>query len=150
MLLELNFTLVLFAVSFLLFINLLNLTLYKPVGKIIEKRKHIIDSDFATAKELSEDANNMLESYTKEIKLARVSAHNIIQEVIAGAQKVRDEKVSVLIAELNKEKEIALKQIKIEEQSLMKQVEEKIQILTELITSKVLGSSEEKTLVRSH
>ena len=150
MLLELNFTLVLFAISFLVFINLLNFTLYKPVGKTIEKRKSIIDGDFTQAKELTESANNMLETYTKKIKQARLEANSIIQEEISKTQKTRHEKVSILESELTKEKELALKQIKIEEESTIKAVEQKIKILTDLITSKVLGSSEEKTLVGSH
>lgn len=150
MLLELNFTLILFALSFLIFINLLNLTLYRPVGKTIEKRKSIIDGDFTQAKELTEEANQMLENYKKEIKAARTTAHNIIEESVLNAQKIRDEKISALISELAKEKKAALKQIEIERANTMKQVEEKIKMLTDLITSKVLGSSEEKTLVRSH
>ncbi|MBI3591706.1 MAG: hypothetical protein HY094_10065 [Candidatus Melainabacteria bacterium] len=149
MLLEINFTLILFALSFLVFIYLLNQTLYKPVGNIIEKRKDAIDGDFSKAKSLSEAANELLENYKSEIKSARIEAHDIIQEAIAQAQKTKEEKVAVLTASLVKEKEAAIKQIKEEEKAALKQLEGQIKILTDLITSKILGSGE-KTLVGSH
>ena len=57
MLLEMNFTLVLFAVSFLIFIYLLNSALFKPVGKVIEERKNLIDGEYSKAKEFTQKAN---------------------------------------------------------------------------------------------
>ena len=149
MLLEINFTLVLFALSFLVFIYLLNQTLYKPVGNIIEKRKSMIDGDFSKAKSLSETANELLENYKNEIKSARIKAQNIIQEAIIQAQKIKEEKVAVLTSSLVKEKEAAINQIKEEEKAALKQLEGQIKTLTDLITSKVLGTGE-KSLVGSH
>lgn len=149
MLLEINFTLVLFAFSFLIFIYLLNLTLYKPVGKVIEKRKGLIDGEYAKSKEYTEDANNMLDGYKNQMKSARHEAQTIIQEGINQAQKIKDEKISQLASSLTKEKEDALKQIKEEKNKAMKSLEGEIKTLTNLITSKVLGM-EEKTLVSSH
>lgn len=151
MLLEINFTLVLFAASFLVFIYLLNLTLYKPVGKIIEERKNLIDGEHTSAKALSEKANNLLESYKNQIKTARHDAQNIIQEIILQAQKKKEEKIFILNSELSKEKETAIKQINEEVKVTMKELEGKINTLTDLITQKILGTNAgEKTLVSSH
>src|SRR3990167_4317925 len=149
MLLEMNFTLVLFAISFLVFIYLLNMTLFKPVGKVIEERKNLIDGDYSKAKEFAQKANEMLESYKKEIKSARLSAQNILQEAISQAQKQKQEKILVLMESLTKEKESALKQLMEEKKETMKKLEEKINILTELITNKIIGRGE-KTLIGSH
>ena len=149
MLLEINFTLVLFAITFLVFIYLLNLTLFKPVGKIIEKRKNLIDGDYSKAKEFTQKANEMLESYKREIKSARLSAQNIIQEAILQAQKQKQEKILVLMENLTKEKEAALKQLTEEKKEAMKKLEEKLNVLTELITNKIIGSGE-KTLIGLH
>ena len=149
MLLELNFTLVIFALSFLIFIYLSNLTLYKPVGKIIDARKSLIDSEYAKAKECTSSAGNILENYKTQIKSARQEAQIITQEAINQAQKIKSEKISVLISSLTKEKEDALKQIQEEKDKAVKSLEDEIKTLTSLITSKVLGM-EEKTLVSSH
>lgn len=149
MLLEFNFTLVLFAISFLVFIYLLNLTLYKPVGNVIEKRKNLIDGEYTKSKGFTQSANELLENYKKEIKSARINAQSIIQEAINQAQRVKQEKTAILTASLVKEKEEAVKKIKEEEKATMKQLEGQIKTLVNLITSKVTGM-EEKTLVSSH
>ena len=149
MLLEINFTMVIFAVSFLVFIYLLNLTLYKPLGKVIEDRKNLITSDYEEAKRLSDNASQLLESYKKQIQLARLGAHNIIQESINKTQKEKEKKISVLMSSLNKGKEEELEKLQIEQKEVMKQLETKLKTLSELITTKILGS-EEKTLVSSH
>ena len=148
MLLEINFTLVLFAASFLVFIYLLNLTLYKPVGDVIEKRKGLIDREYAKSKELTQRANEMLETYKNKIKSARHEAHLIIQEVTKQAQKTKEEKISELLVSLNKEKEDSFKKIEEEKKAVMQKLEKEIKILTDLIINKILGAG--KTLVSSH
>jgi len=148
MLLEINFTLVLFAVSFLAFIYLLNLTLYKPVGEIVELRKKLIDGDYSKAKELTHKANESLENYKNKIKTARHESHIIIQEATKKAQKVKEEKISQLSDTLNKEKEESFKKIEEEKKIVMQKLEKEIKTLTDLIINKILGV--EKTLVSSH
>ncbi len=146
MLLELNFTLILFAASFLVFIYFLNLTLFKPVGKVIEKRKELIEGEHLQAKDLRDEANKLLDNYTKQIKLARQESQGLIQESINQTQKIKQEKINVITTELSKEKEEALKQIKKEQEIALKQLEAQINLLKDLITNKVLGTGE-KTLV---
>lgn len=147
MLLEINFTLVLFALSFMVFIYLLNLTLFKPVGEVIEKRKSIVEGDLDKAKNLTTEANQNLEDYTNKIKKARFEAQSIIQEVVKQSEKTRNEKISSLVSTLTKEKEDALNKIKEEEKSTMNKLEGEIKILTDLIINQVIGK--EKDLVSS-
>ena len=148
MLLEINFTLILFAISFLVFIYLVNLTLYKPTGEIIEKRKGLIEGEYVKARELTDEANKKLEDYKSQIKSAKADAHNIIQEAINNAQKNKEGKISALLITLNKEKEAAVIKIHQEQKIAMKELEDKIKILADLITSKVLGGN--KTLAHTH
>ena len=149
MLLEINFTLVLFAVSFLVFIYLLNLTLYKPVGNIVEARKNLIDGEYVKGKELTQKADEMLETYKNKIKGARHESQNIIHEATKQAQKVKEEKVAQLSASLNKEKEDSFRKIEEEKKIVMQKLEKEMKMLTDLITNKILGTGE-KTLVSSH
>ena len=143
MLLELNFTFILFALSFLVFINLLNLTLYKPVGEIIEKRKGLVESDLNKASSYAKEANECIQNYQSQIKQARSDSQDIIQESIKQVEKVKQEKISNLLSTLTKEKEEALKKIKIEEKSTMQKLEGEIKILTELITNQILGKEKD-------
>ncbi|MBI2995858.1 MAG: hypothetical protein HYY52_04045 [Candidatus Melainabacteria bacterium] len=146
--LEINFTLVLFALSFLVFIYLLNLTLYKPVGTIVEARKNLINGEYKRAKELTENANKILEDYNHRIKEARKLAHNTIEESITQASSKKEEKISILVSDLNKEKEGALKQLEKDQKEALKALEGEIKVLTDLITNKILGT--EKNLVRTN
>ena len=149
MLLEINFTLILFAISFLIFIYLLNLTLYKPVGEIIDTRKNLIDGEYGKGKELTQRANEMLENYKNKIKGTKHESHIIIQDATKQAQKSKEEKISQLLVTLNKEKEESFKKIEEEKKIAMQKLEKEIKILTDLITNKILGTGE-KTLVSSH
>ena len=149
MLLEINFTLILFAATFLVFIYLLNLTLYKPVGEIIESRKRLIDGEYAHAKELTQRANEILENYKIKIKSARHEAHTVIQNITNQAQKSKEEKISQLLVTLNKKKEESFREIQEEKKIVMQKLEKEIKVLTDLITNIILGTGE-KTLVSSH
>lgn len=146
MLLEINFTLVIFAISFLIFIYLLNLTLYKPAGKIIEARKNQVEEDYLRVRELTDEANKILESYKSKINLARQDAHTTIQNTIDNAIKTKEGKILKLVSDLNKEKEIALKQLLAEKEKAIVELQEKLELLTGLIISKILDIKE-KTLV---
>lgn len=146
--LEINFTLVVFAFSFLIFIYLLNLTLYKPVGKLVEARKELIERDYDGAKNLNEEAKRILENYTKKIKEAKHDSQILIQEVINETNKKKEEKLLSFINVLSKEKEAALRKIKEEKEKSMKEFQKELVHLTEFITNKVLGM--EKDLVGTH
>lgn len=139
MLLEINFTLILFALSFVIFIYLLNLALYKPVGKIIEERKNLIEDEYSKAKKLAEEANILLDTYKEKIRSAKHDAQNLIHEAIKTSQKKKEGKITELMSNLIKEKELALKQIEEERTNIMQELQKQLSTLTELITNKVLG-----------
>lgn len=148
MLLEINFTLVLFALSFLVFIYFLNLTLFKPVGKVIEERKSLIETNYKSAKELTNKATSLLENHVLAIKSARHDAQHIIQGVIDETKREKEKKIQELMTVLNKEKETALANLAKEKETVMAALKGKINMLKDLITNKVLGT--ENTLVGTH
>lgn len=149
MFLEVNLTMIIFAISFLVFIYLLNLTLFKPVGKIVEKRKSLIESSYEKSKELSNEATKIIEEHKQKIKVARVSAKNIVEEVSLEARSKREEKISMLMESLLNEKEAAILKIKQEEKIRKEELNEKVTELKDLIINKMLGT-EENSLVGSH
>ena len=149
MLLEVNLTMIIFAISFLIFIYLLNLTLFKPVGKIVGERKNLIEGSYEKSKELSHEANKIIEDHEKKIKEIRLSAKNIVEAALLEAKRKREEKVSVLMESLLNEKEAAVVKIKQEEKVRKEELNTKINELKDLITNKVLGT-EENSLVGSH
>ncbi len=143
MLLELNFTLIVFAISFLIFVNLLNLTLFKPVGEVIDKRKGLVDNDLNKASSLALEAQENIQSYQSQIKQARIDSQNIVHEGVKQAEKFKQEKISALISTLVKDKEDAIKKLREEEKNVMAKLDTEIKSLTELITSQILGKEKD-------
>lgn len=139
MLLEVNLTMILFAISFLVFIYLLNFTLYKPVGKIVEDRKNLIEGSYEKSKEYASDASKIFETYEKKIKEARQEAKKIIEDIIYVAKAEKAERVSSLVKTLVKEKEQAVVEIQKELQIKKEALQSKIHELKDLITEKILG-----------
>ena len=142
-----DWTMVFFALSFLIFIFLLNLTLFKPVGKIIEKRKSLIDTEYAKAKESNKLGNEMLEDHKEKIKEAHHEASIITNQAVRDSERIKSEKIHALSINLQKEKEQALKKIKEEEKIAQKELEGKIKTLVDLIMTKIIR--QEKDLVRT-
>ncbi|MCD6487575.1 MAG: ATP synthase F0 subunit B [Syntrophobacterales bacterium] len=96
---ELNFTVWIQTVNFIVLIFVLNFLLYKPVLKIIEKRNKKIEESDEKVKALNETIEHNMAEYESKIRQAKVEAtvqKNEIEE--EGAEqgktiigKVRDE-----------------------------------------------------------
>lgn len=149
MLLEVNLTMIIFAVSFLIFIFLLNLTLFKPVGNIVEKRGLQIEGSYSKAKELTDEANKILQNHEIKIKEARLNAKKIVEDIGNEAKNKKLGKITTVIESLTNEKETAIAKIREEQTVKEKELKSKISELKDLITTKILGT-EENSLVGTH
>ncbi|MBI3308905.1 MAG: hypothetical protein HYZ79_05990 [Candidatus Melainabacteria bacterium] len=150
MLLEVNLTMIIFAVSFLIFIYLLNLTLFKPVGKVVEERKNVVGGSYTKAKNISGEISSILSGYEQKIKAARFEAKQIVDEAVAEAKLNKSSSIAGVLKTLNEEKQAAVHRIKKERQEREKELQGKINELKDLITNKVLGREGDKTLVGTH
>lgn len=139
--LEINFTIVLFSISFLVFVFLLNFTLFKPVGEILEKRKDQIEGNIERAQFIKEEASKSLSEYEATIKTARIESIKIIEESTKQSNKIKQDKINELVNSLQVEKEKAIQLIESEYNSSKNQLANKIKSLTDLITNKVIGES---------
>lgn len=91
---DINATLPLVAIQFLLLIVLLNILLYSPLLTVIEERKEYILTNLAKASELLAEANKLTEQYEQELTSVRKEA----QLEITNSQKIHKE---ILEIELN-------------------------------------------------
>ena len=73
---EFNATFIISFISFIIFIIIMNLILYKPINNIIEKRQKFIDENYNEANQNNEQSKNILEEKNKQIK----QAHNNAKE----------------------------------------------------------------------
>jgi F-type H+-transporting ATPase subunit b len=91
---DINATLPLIAIQFILLVILLNIILYKPLLTIIEERKEYILTNLGKASEILLEANTLTAQYEKELSNIRKEA----QLEITNSQKIHKE---ILEIELN-------------------------------------------------
>ena len=91
---DINATLPLVAIQFILLVVLLNIILYNPLLNIIEERKEYILTNLGKASELLAEANKLTEQYEQELSSVRKEA----QLEITNSQKIHKE---ILEVELN-------------------------------------------------
>src|SRR5260221_10696581 len=91
---EVNGTLVIFIISFLLFILAFNEIFLKPVGKVIEKRAKHMQDNYDAAKGFKHEAEESVSQYEKHLHAIREQAQSVITNAVNGAQKIRDSEVA--------------------------------------------------------
>jgi len=91
---DINATLPLVAIQFLLLMVLLNVILYNPLLTIIEERKQYILTNLSKASEILAEANKLTTQYEQELDSVRKEA----QLEITNSQKIHKE---ILEVELN-------------------------------------------------
>ncbi len=91
---DINATLPLVAVQFILLVILLNIVLYNPLLTIIEERKEYILTNLSKASEILAEANKLTTQYEQELNNVRKEA----QLEITNSQKIHKE---ILEIELN-------------------------------------------------
>jgi F-type H+-transporting ATPase subunit b len=91
---DINATLPLVAIQFILLVVLLNIVLYSPLLTVIEERKEYILTNLGKASEILAEANKLTAQYEQELTSVRKEA----QLEITNSQKIHKE---ILEIELN-------------------------------------------------
>jgi F-type H+-transporting ATPase subunit b len=136
---DINATLPLVAIQFILLMVVLNVILYSPLLTIIEERKEYVLSHLAEAseklaqaKELTTQYEQDLETARKEAQLEIANSQNIHKEILEIeldiSQKYIDNLLEVISTDLLNKKKTALDSLDTIVQSLCLEVESKLSI----------------------
>jgi len=136
---DINATLPLVAIQFILLMVLLNVILYSPLLTIIEERKEYVLSNLAEASEKLAQAKELTTQYEEDIQNAEKQAqlaiansqkqHKEILDVELNiAQTSIDNLLEVISIDLNNQKQTALNNLDTIVQSLCVEVETKLSI----------------------
>jgi F-type H+-transporting ATPase subunit b len=136
---DLNATLPLVAIQFLLLMFILNVILYNPLLTIIEERKEYILTNLSEASKILAEANKLTTQYEQELDDVRKQAqleitksqkiHKEILEVEVNiSQKYIDNLLDNITKDLLTKKEIALNNLDEIVQSLATNIETKLAI----------------------
>jgi len=136
---DVNATLPLMAIQFILLTIVLTFIFYKPVAKVIDEREAFINGNLTTASEKLIKADELYKQYDEQLKTARVSA----QAIIAKSEK---EAKDVVALEINQARQDATKLIEQTNKELeaqkslaLQQLETQVDELSQLIKEKLLG-----------
>lgn len=136
---DLDATLPLMAVQFLVLVALLNQVFYKPLTKVLDERDDYIRSNQAEAKERLLKAESLAKQYEQELADTRRQSQALIAEAQAEAQKISAEKVAEAQREAQAQREQAQKELDQQRQTALQSLEQQVESLSQQIVEKLLS-----------
>ena len=138
---DINITLLIQMANFLILLFLLNLILYRPIRRIIEKRNQVIDDFTTTIDSMTKSAQEAMNTFAQKIREARVQGAANVQMLKDEAQEAE----SKLIAEKNQEGQARIsqvrKQLESEIQETRGKLQAQVQAFSLAVAEKILGRS---------
>ncbi len=134
---EFNATFLVSAISFLVFVFLMNKIFYAPLTNVIIEREKLVDDTLNEAKNSKDEALNILKEREDKLNKAYNDSKKLISDSVENAnlksKEMTQKAKSDSVAEINKQKE-SLKQ---ENDSL--DLNATVNDLAQTITAKILG-----------
>ncbi|MBD2345167.1 F0F1 ATP synthase subunit B' [Anabaena subtropica] len=137
---DLDATLPLMAIQFLVLALILNATLYKPLGKAIDGRNEYVRNNQLEAQERLSKAEKLAEAYEQELAGARRQAQTIIADAQAEAQTIAGQKIAAAQKEAQAQREQAAGEIEQQKQQALASLEQQVDALSRQILEKLLGA----------
>ena len=137
---DIDATLPLMAIQFLLLALILNAIFYKPLGKAIDERNEFIRNNQLQSKERLTKVENLAQQYEDELAGARKEAQKVIADAQAEADKIASEKVAAAQQEAQAQREKASQEIEEQKQQALTSLEKEVDGLSRQILEKLLGA----------
>lgn len=95
---EFNATFLIAIISFITFTILMNVILYRPLERIVDERKELIEKNYSDGESAKLEAKSILEKKANELAQAKTDAKHSIdvklkKDYDESAEKLREEKV---------------------------------------------------------
>lgn len=137
---DLDATLPLMALQFLILMAILNSLLYKPLGKAIDERSDYVRSSLKEARELKEKTESLAAQYENELRSVRRESQEIIAAAKAEAEQISNAKIQDAQQEVAAEKQKAADEIEAQKAEAMQTLEQQVDTLSNQILEKLLGA----------
>ena len=137
--LEFNATFFIAMISFVIFMIIMNAILYKPLDRIVRERRDLIDKNNLKAKIAQEKTDILKKWQVSSIEKAQKSSRETYQKILNEFKAKKD---AIIENEKNlSRKEIAIAQAETQSEVIeaKHKLKEEVNILADIITSKVLG-----------
>jgi len=137
---DLDATLPLMAVQFVILAVILNALFYKPIGKAIDERDGYIRSNKVDAAERLAKAEQTAKQYQQELAETRRKAQTIIAEAQEAAQKMAAKTIAEAQQEAQAQREQAQRELDEQKQAAMGTLQQQVDSLSQQILDKLLSS----------
>ena len=137
---DIDATLPLMALQFLILMAVLNALLYKPLGKAIDQRSDYVRNSLKNAREVKEKSEMLATQYDNELRDVRRQAQDIIAQAKAEAEKVSNSKIQQAQQEVADRKQKAAEEIEAQKAEAMQSLEQQVDSLSNQILEKLLGA----------
>ena len=131
-------TLLLHLLMVAVMVAVLNLTLLKPINKILEDRDKYILGKVDEAKTLLQTTEQKLGEYHEAVREARNEGYHLIEKVRTQAVKEKDEKVRAFREQTSRETTAGIEATHQQEQIVKKELEGQAETLGSMITAQIL------------
>jgi F-type H+-transporting ATPase subunit b len=139
---DFNATLPLMALQFILLTVVLTFVFYKPIGNVLEGREAYINNNLAEASAKLIQADELCKQYEAQLKAEKANAQACIGKAETEAKQV----VSLELAQARKDAaslvEQVNKELEAQKELALKQLENEIDALGQLIKEKLLGKQQ--------
>lgn len=137
---DLDATLPLMAVQFVILAVVLNALFYKPLGKAIDERDGYIRSNKVDAAERLSKAEQIAKEYQQELAETRRKAQSIIAEAQEAAQKMAAQTIAEAQQQAQAQREQAQRELDEQKAAAMNTLQQQVDDLSRQILDKLLSS----------
>ena len=136
---ELNATLLIQMVNFLILLAILNLILYRPIRGIIKRRSEKLAADMNDVEKFNEQAEKKLQDYEQSLQEARTEAGAIRNDYRSEGSEKEKEIVDQAKQEAAQELEESRKQLRQQREEAQKKLFQEIDQYAEKVAQKVMS-----------
>ncbi len=139
---EINGTTLVFALSFLVFVFLLDQVLWKPIIKVKAQRADDLNNELNNASQAEAKTKTIINQVNSEIEAIKKSEQLAIEKLFADSKAEADSQTAKLKAELEAYKQKSFAELDSESSSLESEIHQQAQELAKSILAKISPSPE--------
>lgn len=136
---ELNGTLLIQILNFVILVAILGHFAYKPMIKVMEDRKNRIQNDLDSAKASKADAESLKAQYETQLKEAQIEAQEIVSKAVKEAKVEAQAQIDAAREAIEREKENATRQIERERKDALADLKMQVASLSCDIAAKIIS-----------
>ncbi len=136
---DLDATLPLMAVQFLLLVAALNALFYKPLGRMIDEREGLVRDSITAAEERLSKAKKLAEQYESELASTRRRTQEIVTNAQAEAQQIASQEIAKAQQEAQAQREQVQTELEEQRTSAMATLEGQVNSLSQQILDRLLS-----------